>query len=65
MHDLSKIEVRLRSGKFLLRCRLEQILKTRHAIFEYKIEFALFVVHQIVVEANDVLMIHFSEELDF
>lgn len=56
--------MRLRGGKFLFRCRLEQILKTRHAIFEDEIKFPFFVVHQIVEEANDVLVVHFPEQLD-
>ena len=56
--------MRLRGGEFLFRCRLEQILETRHAIFEDEIEFSLFLVHQIVEEANHVLMVHFPEEFD-
>ena len=63
-NDLSKVEMRLGSGEFLVGRRLKQILKTGHAIFEDEIEFALFVVDEIVKEANDIRVVHFAQQFD-
>ena len=56
--------MRLGSGEFLVWRRLEQILKTGHAIFEDEIEFSLFFVDEIVKEANDVWVVHFAQQFD-
>ena len=57
--------MRLGGGELLFGGRLEQILETGNAIFENEIEFAFLIVHEIVEQANDVLVVHFAEELDF
>ena len=56
--------MRLRGGKLLVRRRFEQILETRHAVFEDEIQFALFLIGQIVEEANDVFVVHFAQKFD-
>ena len=40
-------------------------MKTGDAIFENEIEFSFLIVHEIVEETDDVLVVHFAKKLNF